>query len=452
MKKKITFLLILILVASYSLINYFMKNDKLLFITSFLSAEQTQTIKKYIFPYKFITQQENKISQLEELVTPLELELIFKSLPEIPIRQHKDIKLSNKKIMKKYQLVDGFYYGINIDFSGSGYIDFHEDNLVVLSVRGVLGYSNDINDTLHFKQIKNNINDFIGLEQFQKSHKFSLKDLFIHKNKIYVSYTEEIKKDCWNTSVIYANMNYKNIIFKNLFSNKECIHSINNKDSEFDPRQSGGRIIDFDSNNILLTVGEYRSRFLAQDKESINGKIIKINHNNFEYEILTMGHRNPQGLIFDKQNNFILQTEHGPNGGDEINLIEVDKINKNEPLNYGWAISSAGEHYGQEIVNKEIYEKYPLYDSHSKHGFVEPLKSFVPSIGISEIAKIGKNRYVISSLKDNSLYFFELKDKKIINLERVEVFERVRDLIFKNYNLYLFLESTASIGVISLKP
>ena len=91
-----------------------------------------------------------------------------------------------------------------------------------------------------------------------------------------------------------------------------------------------------------------------------------------------------------------------------------------------------------------------MYKSHSKYSFVEPLKSFVPSIGISEITKIKENKYVASSLKDESLYFFELNnEKKMINLERVEVFERVRDLKFNNNNLYLFLEDTPSIGVIS---
>ena len=57
----------------------------------------------------------------------------------------------------------------------------------------------------------------------------------------------------------------------------------------------------------------------------------------------------------------------------------------------------------------------------------------------------------MSSLKDKSLYFFELdKQKKIINLNRVEVFERIRDLKFKDKKLYLFMEDTASIGVIDI--
>ena len=208
----------------------------------------------------------------------------------------------------------------------------------------------------------------------------------------------------------------------------------------------------FDDNNILLSLGDYRSRHLAQDIKSVNGKIIKVNIDNGNYEIVSMGHRNPQGLYFDRDNNFILETEHGPQGGDEINLIEVHKIRENKMQNYGWAISSAGEHYGgKNSRNKRKYAKYPLHNSHIEHGFIEPLYSFVPSIGISEIVKIGKNKYVASSLKDESLYFFEINEnKQITDLDRVEVFERVRDLIFKENKLYLFMENTASIGVINL--
>ena len=181
-------------------------------------------------------------------------------------------------------------------------------------------------------------------------------------------------------------------------------------------------------------------------------KIIKVDIKSSDYEIISMGHRNPQGLYFDKKNNFILETEHGPKGGDEINLIEIDKINNDKIQNFGWAISSAGEHYGgKSDANKELYEKYPLYKSHSEYGFIEPLKSFVPSIAISEILKIGKSKYVVSSMKDKSLYFFELNEQKqIINLDRVEVFERVRDIRLNNNQLYLFMEDTASIGVINL--
>ena len=95
-------------------------------------------------------------------------------------------------------------------------------------------------------------------------------------------------------------------------------------------------------------------------------------------------------------------------------------------------------------------EKYPLNNSHKVFGFIEPLKSFVPSIGISEITKIGNNKYVVSSMKEASLYFFELNNNKISNLKKVVVNERVRDVKFNNNKLYLFLENTSSLGVILL--
>ena len=111
------------------------------------------------------------------------------------------------------------------------------------------------------------------------------------------------------------------------------------------------------------------------------------------------------------------------------------------------------EHYGGKIkTNETKYKKYPLYKSHSEYGFIEPLRSFVPSIAISEITKIGDNKYIFGSMKDKSIYIFELnKNKKINNLEKIILSERVRDLIFKNNKLYLFLEDTASIGVINFK-
>jgi len=451
-KIKILILLIsIIIISGYLLISSTFENNKL------LNNEQKQLIKKYIFPYKFISQQGQYITQRDKLLVELDLpnyELLKKQEGSEIILKSSIEKLSNNKTLKKYKLTSGFYAGISNIMPGSGYIDFYENNMFVLSARGVLAFKKNLeNDKENFKQIRNNINEFIGIKQFKKFKDISLKDILIFNKKIYVSYTDEIKQDCWNISVIYGDINYERISFKKLFAPKNCIHSKDNLDKEFTPSQTGGRMISFDDNQILLTTGEFRSRYLAQDDQSINGKVIKININSKEYEIISMGLRNQQGLYFDKENNFILGSEHGPQGGDEINLIEVNKINKDKIQNFGWPISSAGEHYGGKIAerNKKKYEKYPLYKSHSKYGFIEPLKSFVPSIGISEIVKVGQNRYVVSSMKDKSLYFFELNEKKqIINLNRVEVFERVRDLRFNNKKLYLFMEDTASIGVIDL--
>lgn len=423
-----------------------------------------------IFLYKFnllYSEKKTKISKLDQEIESLNFkvhtlnkyaptikdELNIKSKnSDIYYKDKTETKLNNFSLIK-YENLDGFYAGIHQTFPGSGYLDFHENNLVIVSSRGITAYKNTKENKTYFKQIKNNIEKFINYNHFKKSIWFSIKDIKIINNLILISYTKEITSNCWNTAIIIAEMNYEYLNFKELFSPKKCINSKNNIDKEFNAYQSGGRIINFDSENILFSTGEYRSRHLAQNKNSVNGKILKININNSNYEIISMGHRNPQGLYFDEINNFILETEHGPDGGDEINLIEIDKIDKTKTLNYGWAIASYGEHYGgkENPKNIEKYKKYPLLKSHSENDFIEPLISFEPSIGISEISKINKKLYVVSSMKSKSLYFFNINEqKKITNLIQVLVNERIRDLVIKGDKMYLFLEDTASIAEVSL--
>lgn len=440
MKKKKIILVSFITIIFFALIiHIFIKKQ-----FSLLSYDNNQIIKKYLFPFELIKKQEKLI--LEN--NPIHREVEYKNKNK-KIKILRDFELSNNYTLKYLPLMNGFYSGIHNKHTSSGYLDFYKDKFFILSSRGTLAYSENINNSNHLKLIKNNINDFIGIEHFSKNVWFSIKDLLIHKDKIFISYTEEIEEYCWNTSVIYGEINYENIVFKKFFSPKECIHTKNNLDKEFNAHQSGGRLVTLDDKNILLSIGDYRSRFLAQDTKSVNGKLIKINIDNFNYEIISIGHRNPQGLFFDKENNILLETEHGPKGGDEINLIPLEQVKSSKILNYGWAIVSAGEHY---VVTEEKIKKYPLYKSHEKYGFIEPLKSFVPSIGISEITKIGPKKYVVGSMRDKSIYFFELNENnKIINLERVEVHERVRDLTFHKNILYLFLENSSSIGLIEIK-
>ena len=261
-------------------------------------------------------------------------------------------------------------------------------------------------------------------------------------------------------------MDYKLIIFENLFTSDECVHFYDNIDGEFNAHQSGGRILNIDDQKLLFSTGDFRSRFRAQEEDSVFSKIIEINKNTKDYKIVSMGHRNPQGLYYNNNDNYLLEAEHGPEGGDEINLIEM---NKDKIPNYGWAISSYGEHYGGKNApyNKKKYVKYPLHKSHSEYNFIEPLIYFNPSIGISQIIGLNHNNsYVVASMKDESLYFFEYdyNDKNLstpnkvregnaenIKIERVHIGERIRDMIYYNEKLYLYLEDTASIAEVSIK-
>ena len=453
MKKKI-FFYILLIISIYFIASYTINKNIFSSLRSYVSNENKFLIKKYFFPYKYISQLEKEIlrnksrSDIHNVFFAVKKEINFKkSLNDFKTKKKIKKILSNDSILFKYSLSHVFLTGINHTIPGSGYIDFHNNNLFVLSARGILGYSTKIGDEIIFKQIQNNLNNYIGLNQFYKGNWFSFKDLLIHNNTIFVSFTEEIEKNCWNTSVVYGELNYEAIQFDKLFTDNNCINSHDNVDKEFNAHQSGGRMIGFDNYHILLSTGDYRSRFLSQNQNSNNGKIIKINLNDKSTKIFSMGHRNPQGLYLDKKNKFILETEHGPKGGDEINLVELNS--ENIP-NFGWPIASAGEHY--KDPNGDKYKKYPLYKSHSEYGFIEPLKSFVPSIGISEIVKISEKEYAVGSLKERAIYFFELdSEKQITNLKKVKIFERIRDLKFYNNKLYLLLEDTASIGIISFE-
>ena len=238
-------------------------------------------------------------------------------------------------------------------------------------------------------------------------------------------------------------MNLENLIFKKIFNTSECINEI-----------QSGRIQKINKNNknliYLSTAGDNLKRndekdSKPQSQNSLFGKIIEINLADLKYKIFSKGHRNILGLYAD--NNIILATENGPRGGDEINRIVENK-------NYGWDIASYGEKYKRTETNEKDYK-----DSHEDFGFEEPLFSFVPSIGISEIIKIDnnfskkwQNNYLIASL--NYMHLLRVKFNnsftKLIYIEKIFIGERIRDLIYlKDKNIILFaMESTGSIGLL----
>ncbi|MDB4081808.1 PQQ-dependent sugar dehydrogenase [Candidatus Pelagibacter sp.] len=463
MKKFLIFSLVLS-VGIYLIVNNILGTKSSANLKNKFTKTQKIAIKKNLFPYKYITELEDKIVQQKSNFYYHHIllkELAFKkSLENIIFYKTKSIPLSNNNLeLSKYKNLEGFHAGIWVWEPGSGYLEFYNKNLFVLSSRGILGYGKIGKKEISLKQIKHNLNDFINEKHFMKKPWFSIKDLHIHNNKIFVSFTDEIKEDCWNTSLVFSELNYQELNFKKLFTSEKCIHSKKNNekvliekglDGEFNAHQSGGRILSLNDDEIFFSTGGYRSRHTAQDINSINGKILKINILTGSYKIIAMGLRNPQGLLYDKKNNFLLETEHGPKGGDEINLIHLDK---KKIQNYGWAIASYGKHVGGNTSerNENNYKKYPLLKSHKDNGFIEPLKYFVPSIGISQIVRIGEKSYISASMRDKSIYTFNLdNENQIQNFKRIEIGERVRDMIYKENNLILFLESTASIGIIDL--
>ena len=180
---------------------------------------------------------------------------------------------------------------------------------------------------------------------------------------------------------------------------------------------------------------------------SLRRKILLVDAKNNSYEIYSSGHRNIIGLYADK--NIILSTEHGPHAGDEINKIQKGK-------KYGWPVVSYGEKYKRNKSNlNPTYKK-----NHKKNGFEEPIFSFIPAIGISEIIKLPNNfsnlwqdNFLVASLNGKYLYRvkFDEEYSKIIYYEPIFIGDRIRDLIYNNdeKKIYLALELEGALGIIS---
>ena len=149
-------------------------------------------------------------------------------------------------------------------------------------------------------------------------------------------------------------------------------------DSATDARRHFGSRIAFDyKGHVFFGVGDRGERDMAQDLSNHIGTIMRLNLDgsvptdnpfvgidNARDEIWSYGHRNPQGLLFDRVTNRLWSIEHGPRGGDEINLIIKGR-------NYGWPVISHG---------KEYWGPMSIGEGTSKPGMEAPRKVYIPSI------------------------------------------------------------------------
>ena len=145
--------------------------------------------------------------------------------------------------------------------------------------------------------------------------------MLIIEDKIFLSFSNEVKKNCFNTGILTANLNLNFTNFKRFsFSNTDC--AIKGK---MDNALQGGRMVKYSDEEIMFTHGDWLQGESAQNKNSIFGKILKFNHFNESFNVVSYGHRNPQGLFYLPEKELLFETEHGPIGGDEINIIELNQ-------------------------------------------------------------------------------------------------------------------------------
>ena len=224
------------------------------------------------------------------------------------------------------------------------------------------------------------------------------------------------------------------VIFRQVPKVKSSLH--------FGCRMSEGKRDGKADGTLYLAMGERSSR--KDDAQTLNnhlGKIIRVNKdgsvptgNPFATpaarnsgalpEIWSYGHRNPQGLV-QAPDGALWEIEHGPQGGDEVNLVQPGR-------NYGWPVITFGENYGSGKIGDGL---------RAQTGMEQPLHQWTPSIAPSGMAFITSTRYgkdwtgnlVVGSLKFAYLARLELSAPYGGNILREtrhlqSLGERVRDV------------------------
>lgn len=187
----------------------------------------------------------------------------------------------------------------------------------------------------------------------------------------------------------------------------------------------GARILFLSDKTLLLSLGEgFSYKDEAQNLMSDFGKIMHLRDDGVPIDdhqfstsndqnvkshkgIFSYGHRNPQGLAFDKATNTIYENEHGPRGGDEINVLVTGK-------NYGWP----------KITYGVDYTGLPISDKVAMDGMEQPLLYWVPSIAPSGMTFYDKDLFadwkgnlLVSALAGEQLRRVELKAGKVLKQE-----------------------------------
>ena len=355
-----------------------------------------------------------------------------------------------KFTQEKNKIIETFFYDLKISYyqipgfnfltQGGAIKRIDEKNILYINENGEI-YLFDLIKK-EFNRNKDQLNEFNNIRDIEINRT---------KKELNIVAIKEYENKCGTINLIKYNFELRENSID--LSNQKTIWE-SEQNCPFRSKISGSRVLEIKDNYYLSTgmfQGPKYSGIIpenwSQKVDSSFGKIIKIDKNN-KASIYAMGLRNPQGLFNIKNSEIIFGSDHGPNGGDEINLI-------NKYNNYGWPCISYGKLYKpfSEQWNKGIYPHikkinkdniYPTikelkdYECDENKKYTDPIYTFQRTkIGISQgiyydddYFKQFKKNLIVSSLSGRSLFRFVLNDKNnsIISSETIYVGNRIRDL------------------------
>lgn len=267
-----------------------------------------------------------------------------------------------------------------------------------------------------------------GLPEIYVRGQGGLLDLELHPNYkqngwLYISFSSpEGEGEGGNTAIMRAKLEDNKLV------NKELLYKAvpNTKKG-----QHWGSRIEFDNDGYLyFSIGDRGQRDVnPQDIALDGGKIYRlhddgtipednpfVNSTNAKKAIYSYGHRNPQGLVLHPETGMIWEHEHGPKGGDEINIIRKGK-------NYGWPVISYGVNYSGTTFT----------DITAKEGMEQPIFFWVPSIApcgmtfvTSDLYPEWKGNLLVGALKFKYLERLVIENNQVIKREKL--FENTNDV------------------------
>lgn len=185
-------------------------------------------------------------------------------------------------------------------------------------------------------------------------------------------------------------------------------------------QHASGRFAVIDNKSAYVTIGDLGFPGINdRGKRGDLGSIFKVSATNVER--ISQGHRNAQGIVLFNGKD-LLAAEHGPRGGDELNLIKPGN-------DYGWPFVTYGEPY-----SSGDYVKPTKTGTHQ--GYVEPFKYWTPSIAPTELVQLPEvgwgewsGALVLGTLRENALVFMKLDNKfNVTQTKMVDLGQRIRDL------------------------